>query len=524
MARRQPVLATRGNVGRRPLETRRFASTHTTMDIPAPVGGWNARDSLSQMRPTDAVELINWFPRQSDMVTRPGTSLHCATGENANVEQVMAYEHGGTSKLLAAVNGKIFDVTTSIASSLDTGFGSNLWSNVMFKSLLFMANGEDAVRTYDGSSLATPSFSGPTVADLIYVTVYKSRLYFIEKESTSIWYGATGAVSGTLTEFDFAGVTSLRGHLMIVTHLKGDGGDGGQDDIFIAIFSEGDVLAYVGSDPGDPNNWQLLGHYRMARPLSRFGIVESEDDIYLITARGYVKLSEVLKSGAATPDRYMLSSRIQQAVTAQIANIGVSTGWRMMLHPRGQMLVVTVPGAAEARHYHVRNINTGAWARFQDFMAFSWTLLGAQPYFGGEAGGVYKFDDGSVSDEGEDSIHCSAQPAWNTLRMPGRNKRVQFIKPYFRCEAAPVTRVSLGVDYGLIGGGEFTDFASPNYAVWDEAEWDVDEWATGDDSFAQLFPQNAVGNAIGFRIEVNTSTFEVRWHMTTVIYSAGGLK
>ena len=35
----------------------------TAIAIPAPVGGWNARDSLDAMPPTDAIKLVNWIPR-----------------------------------------------------------------------------------------------------------------------------------------------------------------------------------------------------------------------------------------------------------------------------------------------------------------------------------------------------------------------------------------------------------------------------------------------------------------------------
>ena len=31
----------------------------TTASIPAPLGGWNARDSLAEMSPTDAVQMTN---------------------------------------------------------------------------------------------------------------------------------------------------------------------------------------------------------------------------------------------------------------------------------------------------------------------------------------------------------------------------------------------------------------------------------------------------------------------------------
>ena len=45
------------------------------VSYPAPVGGWNARDDLSNMPVEDAVRLVNWRPRPGYCETRGGTSF-----------------------------------------------------------------------------------------------------------------------------------------------------------------------------------------------------------------------------------------------------------------------------------------------------------------------------------------------------------------------------------------------------------------------------------------------------------------
>ena len=47
-----------------------------SQSFPAPVGGWNARDALAEMKPTDAIYLDNWFPRTSYVEIRGGSSDH----------------------------------------------------------------------------------------------------------------------------------------------------------------------------------------------------------------------------------------------------------------------------------------------------------------------------------------------------------------------------------------------------------------------------------------------------------------
>ena len=55
---------------------------------------------------------------------------------------------------------------------------------------------------YDGSTVSNAAYTG--IADdnkLVDVCVYKERLFFVEKDSASIWYLPVGTVTGALTEF-----------------------------------------------------------------------------------------------------------------------------------------------------------------------------------------------------------------------------------------------------------------------------------------------------------------------------------
>ena len=43
-----------------------------TTSIPAPIGGWNARDSQANMNSMDAIQLVNWYPTPTDVTMRKG--------------------------------------------------------------------------------------------------------------------------------------------------------------------------------------------------------------------------------------------------------------------------------------------------------------------------------------------------------------------------------------------------------------------------------------------------------------------
>jgi len=51
------------------------------MRVEAPIGGWNTRDSLDNIPPTDAISLDNWVPDLGEVKTRPGYTEHCWVGD-----------------------------------------------------------------------------------------------------------------------------------------------------------------------------------------------------------------------------------------------------------------------------------------------------------------------------------------------------------------------------------------------------------------------------------------------------------
>src|SRR5579859_1485097 len=115
----------------------------TPLSLPAPLGGWNTRDELDAMDPTDAVILDNFFPDFTGITVRNGSDVWATgLGTGHNVETLAEFRSGATDKLLAACNGSIFDVSSSgaVGAALGTGFASNRWQSVNFLNRLFLAN------------------------------------------------------------------------------------------------------------------------------------------------------------------------------------------------------------------------------------------------------------------------------------------------------------------------------------------------------------------------------------------------
>ena len=86
-------------------------NTAKTASVPAPIGGWNARDSLANMSPTDAVQLVNWFPTPTDVTMRKGYTVVSILTTSTGVKTISSITHVDALATL----------TTTTAHGLTTG-------------------------------------------------------------------------------------------------------------------------------------------------------------------------------------------------------------------------------------------------------------------------------------------------------------------------------------------------------------------------------------------------------------------
>jgi len=171
---------------------------------PAPLGGWNARDALAAMKPTDAVALINWFPRTSYCEIRGGHADHVTGLSNVGKTLMVHNSMTGTNKMFTTTSAGIYDVSSAGAvgaSVLARTNGKHQWT--MFgdgtNNWLIACNGVDKPAYYNGTTwtavdgATSPALTGITTTLLIQPLLFKGRLMFVEKDSLSFWYLASGA-------------------------------------------------------------------------------------------------------------------------------------------------------------------------------------------------------------------------------------------------------------------------------------------------------------------------------------------
>jgi hypothetical protein len=108
------------------------------------------------MNPLDAVVLNNFYPTPSQIQLRKGYTEY-ATGITGQVDTLMQYSGGSTSKLFAAAGSVIYDVSSAGAAvSVVTGQGSDRLQYVNASTsggnFLVAVNGADAPLIYDGTN------------------------------------------------------------------------------------------------------------------------------------------------------------------------------------------------------------------------------------------------------------------------------------------------------------------------------------------------------------------------------------
>lgn len=492
--------------------------------VPAPVGGWNARDAVDDMADDDAVELVNWFPGFGQVSTRNGFASH-ATGLGGSVEMLAEFNAGSTRKMIAGANGNIWDSTSAgAASSLAAGFASNRWQWAQFDdsaggARIGFVNGSDAPQIYNGSTIAAMTISGTglTPANLNGIAIHKNRSYFWDNRTQDFWYSALNALGGALTKFPLGRVTGTGGNLITVGTWTRDGGDG-QDDVACFFLSSGDVVIYAGDNPGDSAAWGLVGVFKIGAPLGARAVQKIGSDLVVTTVDGYQTLSFILAKGRVNAKHGTISSKIRNAVLQATKLFASNFGWQIALYPIGNMALFNVPVSSSTFEQHVVNTESGAWCKFSGIDARCWGMYNDRMYLGG-SGVVYKFDSGA-SDAGVARL-CRAQTAWTYLGTRERQKRMAAMRPFLKIDGALTFSTGVGVDFGPVTLASVDSSIASIASPWDTSPWDTSLWSDEELVTDNWVGAEGIGMNVSTKLQISSSTRTAHWLATQYLYELG---
>lgn len=469
--------------------------------VPSPTRGLNLRAGIAAMKPDEALILDNWFPETNRCRVRGGYASH-ATGLGASIGTLMEWAGPSSRKLFGATATAIYDCTSAgaVGSADVSSLNSAYWQHVMFTTsggtFLVCANGSDSVRNYNGSAWSTPSITGVTSADLITVASYKTRLWFVEKSSTKAWYLGTSSISGAATSLELGDKFRRGGKLQLIGTVSRDAGNGPQD-VICFVSSKGEVVVYQGSDPGDTNNWALVGVYLAAPPIGNRALTRIDGDLGLLTERGVISLKQLMTSGAATAERTAITGNIDQGIIDDFASYGSLTGWEMIVHPRTRQAIVNVPKSTSTATQWAMNIQTGAWCTYGRYAsplnATTWGMLNEKLYFGTSGGTVYEAERGAQDAGG--AITGEIKTSFQSFGSGGI-ETVTMLRPLFTAGGRVIPAVRINVDYRNdlpMSTDEYPGVSGAAGAVWDTDLWDTGTWGDTDQPFADWISPAVMG-------------------------------
>ena len=500
----------------------------TSSSLPAPVGGWNARDSLASMASNEAVYLENWFPQTTDVAMRGGYT-NFATGMTGQVESILSYAGTSTDKLFAAVGTKIYDVTSGGAvgaASVSSLFNAKFqYQNVATAGGNFMlcVNGADKLRGFNGTTWwidgdGAHDITGLDTSTVSQINLFKNRVWLIQNASLNVYYLGTSAIAGAAIAFPLQGIARLGGYVMAMGTWTIDAGQG-VDDLAVFVTNRGEIIVYKGTDPASASTWALVGVWQLGAPVGRRCFLKYAGDLLIISQDGLLPLSSALQSSRVNP-KVALTDKIQFAVSKAVTNYGANFGWQVIYWAKNNQLYLNVPVDTGTQEQFVMNTITKAWCNFTGWSANCWEIFQDNLYFGSN-GVVCKAYDGYA--DGTNNIVSDAKQAFNYFGSRGILKRFTMMRPVMQSTGLPSVLGNINVDFEEAIPTSPISFTANAYGVWDTALWSTSIWAGNLATSKNWQGVNGVGYCAAIRLVSATNGLDVRWVSTDIVMERGGI-
>lgn len=366
-----------------------------------------------------------------------------------------------------------------------------------------------------GYTLAPESFA--------FVTAWKSRLWFVEKNSSRAWYLDTNSIYGVATSFDFGGKMRQGGPLRGLYNWSYDGG-AGLDTSLVGISDAGDVVIYQGTNPNSVTTFGLKGVWSVgALPAGRSIATEFGGDLLVLSLVGVIPLSRLVVGKPKEEDLYA-TRKIGNLFNQLSGENRGRWGWALHIHPIDNTLMVLVPTAEGADSVQlVMSMGNGAWTYYRDLPITSACVFEGDLYFGTPDGRVCRnegnVDNVMLSGEAPTDIQWSVLTAYRNLGTM-RHKQVHLIRPIIISgSASPPVECHARYDFNLSEPARPSGSSSTG---WDFGTWDSALWGDATTTY------DAVGGALGMGREVAIAARGVSNSRTVLVgfdvtFEQGGL-
>jgi hypothetical protein len=475
-----------------------------------------------------ARDLVNWYHDGSKLVLRGGISPFAAPHSGSTIKTLANMSLAdGTEELVVAVNSKVSVENGTLTEDITgpTSPTSDEWQTAFYNGHLFMVNGADTAQKYDGSgNLTDVGFTGVSLSTLINVFVHNERVYFIPKNSRSIWYSPPKAAGGTgvLVEAPFAQSLTKGGYLVCGGSMNSGSGNLPQDLMWV-LSSRGELLVYQGRWPGD-STFKIVKRFLIGKPLGYRSYLHLEDDVWFITSMGIVSGVQLF-NGTVQSAIDARGRGVNPFIRAAAKRIPFSYMYSGTFWQNGNRAYIWYPVSGSDTRALVCNLETYAWSQYQYAVpgaAHCGEVKDDKLYVGGSSGKVYLAEQ-NYNDDGL-AIQSLIRGGFNFFKNRGNFKVFKDIRPLFKVSDGGNVNVEVGLDTDLIDSIEYrsisTTTGSGEDTDWNEDDWDDASWSSEDEYITkrQGFPGQGHSGALRIRAtsinsSIEFSAFEVRFEV-----------
>ena len=499
-----------------------------SVSVAAPIGGWNARDSLGAMDPNDAVTLTNFWPGTNSVILRNGYTKF-ATGISGTVETLMSYSSGTSNKLFAIAGSDIFDITaggavgTASVSSLTNARWQYTNITTAGGSYLMAVNGADKLKSFDGSAWHKDgdgsgyNITNVDTATCSNIVLFKNRIWLIETGTLKSWYLPVNSIAGAAVALDMTSLVQRGGYLMAGMTWTLDAGYG-VDDYLAFITSNGEMVVWRLTDPTTPTGISMIGLWQIGAPIGRRCWTKFGGDLLIITQDGVVPMSGSLQSSRLDP-RVSITNKIQYAMSTAISTYGDNFGWSLLYYPKENQLLMNVPIAAGQQQQYVMNNITKSWCNFTGWNASCWELYQDDPYYGGN-GFVGKAWNTNTDDDA--NINGFALQSFQTYGS-ATQKQCKMIRYHLLTNGVPSIYGNVNVDYDLSDTSAQLSFTVPQAGLWDYGSWGTALWGANLVPSAEWQGSTGIGYSFAPTLKTATQAIQLQWVSTDLVFESGGV-
>jgi hypothetical protein len=328
------------------------------------------------------------------------------------------------------------------------------------------------------TTISAVTISGVDTSTLDFVWSFASRLFFIQKDSLSVWYLPVDSLGGTAQEFNLSGVMQAGGTLVFGAKWSLDSGDG-LDDKWVVMSDKGEIAVYQGTNPGSAADWSKVGIYRIAPPMGPNCQMQAGGDLLIGTEDGIVPISQAVNKDAAALKLFAVTKNIEPEWRKEV-NARGALPWEIIKWPTNSWMVVSLPvtDVNITPQCFVANLETGAWAGpFTNWDTRSLALFGGRGYFGSSTGTIHAMDT-TGSDDGE-PYTCVYVGLPDAFKSPGQFKTFTAMRAYFQSNVPFTPKLSASVNFNVSLPSSPASIAEFSADVWDSGLWDEATWDAG---------------------------------------------